>query len=269
MSTNVRSRSQERGQAETAQRASHVLSEMLLRIPERAARLESLHPPLATDHLCALAEALGGSDGLFQERISRIQRLYGVSAETIIDIYIPALARELGEDWTNDRRSFAEVTICMSRLAMLVRELTRGVTADSVAPWDAPVVGMILPENEQHTLGAAVAASRLRRAGVSVQIMAGRSIQDIIDSVERLHLDMIAVSIGTTDRLENTRKLVKMLRKNIRNLPPIVAGGAVSGNKRELVAYLDVDHVTSDPIEALRKCALTAIRSSNPCQAET
>jgi methylmalonyl-CoA mutase cobalamin-binding subunit len=239
---------------------SQVLSAVSRRIPCATAaqgeRPSTTFPPEMADHLCALLEALGTSEGLFQQRISRIMRLHGVSAETIVDEYIPHLAHQLGYDWTVDTRSFADVTICTARLTTAVRELSRGWIADGCGDWNAPRMGFILPEQEQHTLGPTIAASRLRRLGVSVQIMAGRADHDVLETVNRMDFDVIAISVSTTDRLETARKLVKMLRRFARNLPPLVVGGAFSGDERELRAYLDVDHITSDPVEALRRCGL-------------
>lgn len=239
---------------------SQVLSAVSRRIPCTAsssvARDAEAFPPEMADHLCALLEALGTSEGLFQQRISRVMRLHGVSAETIVDDYIPHLAHQLGKDWTNDARSFADVTICTARLTTAVRELSRGWSADGRGDWNAPRMGFILPEQEQHTLGPTIVASRLRRMGVSVQVMAGRSDHEVLETINRMDFDIIAISVSTTDRLETARKLVKMLRRFARNLPPLVVGGAFSGDERELRAYLDVDHITSDPVEALRKCGL-------------
>jgi len=239
---------------------SQVLSAVSRRIPctsaSAASRDAEAFPPEMADHLCALFEALGTSEGLFQQRISRIMRLHNVSAETIVDDYIPHLAHQLGKDWTNDTRSFADVTICTARLTTAVRELSRGWMADGRGNWDAPRMGLILPEQEQHTLGPTIVASRLRRLGVSVQVMAGRPDHDVLETINRMDFNVIAISVSTTDRLETARKLVKMLRRFARNLPPLVIGGALSGDERELRAYLDVDHITSDPVEALRRCGL-------------
>jgi methylmalonyl-CoA mutase cobalamin-binding subunit len=246
--------------------ASQVLTAVSRRMPRPVPPPSIAFSPEADDHLAALAEALVASESLFQQRIGRIMRLHGVSAETLIDDYIPHLAHQLGAEWSADTRSFAEVTICMARLNAAVRDLSRAWVADNAGAWSAPRMGLILPENEQHTLGAAIAASRLRRLGVSVQVMSGRADHEIVDTVRRLDLDLVAISVSTTDRLETARKLVKMLRRFVTNLPPLVVGGAISGDEWELKAYLDVDHITSDPVEALRRCGLMARLRGNTMQ---
>lgn len=249
--------------------ASQVLTAVSRRMPRPVPPPAVAFSPEAGDHLAALAEALVTSESLFQQRIGRIMRLHGVSAETLIDDYIPHLAHQLGTDWSQDSRSFAEVTICVARLNAAVRDLSRAWVADDAGAWDAPRMGLILPEKEQHTLGAAIAASRLRRLGVSVQVMSGRADHEIIDTVRRLDLDLVAISVSTTDRLETARKLVKMLRRFVTNLPPVVVGGAVSGDEWELKAYLDADHITSDPVEALRRCGLMSRLRGNTMQPAT
>lgn len=243
-------------------RTSKVLEAVVRRMPGASEAPQEQEPAdtltaEASGHVAALAEALSCSEGLLQQRIGRIMRLHGVSAATIIDVYIPHIARQLGRDWTEDTRSFADVTICSSRLLTAVRELSHGQTADCRGGWDAPSVAIILPEREQHTLGAAIAASQLRRQGVSVQLMMGRTDHEVLDTVNQLDLDMIALSASTSERLETVRKLIKVLRTFARNLPPIVVSGAGCVDEPEVRAYLDADHIINDPIAALHRCGLT------------
>lgn len=249
--------------------ASQVLTAVSRRMPRPVPPPSVAFSAEADDHLAALGEALRSSESLFHQRIGRIMRLHGVSAETLIDDYIPHLAHQLGTEWSRDSRSFADVTICMARLNAAVRDLSRAWVADDTGAWDAPRMGLILPEQEQHTLGPAIAASRLRRLGVSVQVMSGRADHDIVETVRRLDFDIVAISVSTTGRLETVRKLVKMLRRFVTDLPPVVVGGAVSGDEWELKAYLDVDHITSDPLEALRRCGLTDRLRENTMQPAT
>lgn len=203
-----------------------------------------------------LCEALLESESAFDTALARLRSQHGLGSEEIIDCYIPAIACQLGSDWTGNRRSFAEVTIGTARLIAAVRDLSRRWTADSVADWRAPAIVMIVPEAEQHRLGATIAATRFRRLGVSVQMLLGRGDDEIAAAVGKGGFQMISFSLATRERLEQTRQLIHMLRNTVKPLPPIVVGGAIGVGSDDLKAQLGADHVASDPEQALQLCGV-------------
>ena len=210
-----------------------------------------------TSCLEMLCDAVVTSETTFSAALARLRTQHGLRDEDLVDCYIPAAACQLGTDWAENRRSFAEVTIGTARLIAAVRDLGRRWTADSVADWRAPSMAMIVPEAEQHRLGAMIAATRFRRMGVSVQMLLGRPDAEIVGCIRKGGFDIVSVSLATRDRVEQTRHLIQMLRRDVEDLPPIVVGGAVGVNADELKAQLGADHVVSDPEEALRRCGVT------------
>lgn len=211
----------------------------------------------AVDCLAALSEALATSEATFQQVLTRLRTVHGVTDEEIVDCYIPAVACRLGEDWAENRRSFAEVTIGTARLIATVRDLSRRWTADAAADWRAPNIVMVVPESEQHRLGAVIAASRFRRLGVSVQMLLGRSDAEVVAAVASGNYDMVTFSLATRDRVEHVRDVIQFLRERVSTLPPIVVGGAIEMDCAELRARVGADHVLCDPEEALRRCGMT------------
>lgn len=207
-----------------------------------------------------LTEALIESDAAFDRALARLRRQHALGDEEIVDCYIPAVACQLGQDWAENRRSFAEVTIGTARLIAAVRDLSRRWTADSVADWRAPSIAMVVPEAEQHRLGAMIAASRFRRLGVSVQMLLGRSDDEVVAAVRNGAFDMISFSLATLERVEQTRRLIHMLRQSVPVVPPIVVGGAIGVRSEDLKLQLGADHVVSDPEEALRRCGVNVRR---------
>lgn len=204
-----------------------------------------------------LCDALVESDAAFDRALGQLRSQHRLGDEEIVDCYIPAIACQLGSDWTGNRRSFSDVTIGTARLIAAVRDLSRRWTADSVADWNAPSIVMVVPEAEQHRLGAMIAATRFRRLGVSVQMLLGRSDEDVAAAVRNGAFDMISFSLATLERVEQTRRLIHMLRHTVPSVPPIVVGGAIGVRSEDLKLQLGADHVLSDPEEALRRCGVS------------
>ena len=204
-----------------------------------------------------LCDAVVLSDAAFDTVLARLRSQHGLNDEDLVDCYIPAAACQLGADWAENRRSFAEVTVGTARLIATVRTLGRRWAADAVADWRAPNMAMVVPEAEQHRLGAMIAASRFRRLGVSVQMLLGLPDAAIVARIREGDFDFVSFSLATQERVEQTRRLIQMLRKEVSRMPPVVAGGAVGVNADELKAQLGADHVVSDPEEALRLCGVS------------
>ena len=215
------------------------------------------------DCLEMLCDAVVTSETAFSAALARLRSHHGLRDEDLVDCYIPAAACQLGTDWSENRRSFAEVTIGTARLIAAVRELGRRWAADTVADWRAPNMAMVVPEAEQHRLGAMIAASRFRRLGVSVQMMLGQPDDAVVARIRDGGFDIISFSLATRERVEQTRHLIQMLRRTVADLPPIVVGGAAGGNADELKSQLGVDHVVSDPEDALRQCGVSIPKPSD------
>ena len=211
----------------------------------------------STSCLDILCDAVVTSDSAFSAALARLRSQHGLRDEDLVDCYIPAAACQLGTDWAENRRNFAEVTIGTARLIAAVRDLGRRWTADGVADWRGPSMAMVVPEAEQHRLGAMIAATRFRRMGVSVQMLLGRPDAEVIARIRDGGFDLVSFSLATRDRVEQTRHLIQMLRRDVEDLPPLVVGGAVGVNADELKAQLGADHVVSCPEEALRRCGVT------------
>lgn len=244
--------------------AANVHEHVLAAVAARICNCDAEHaaPPADAGISCLqmLCEAVVTSETAFDAALAQLRRLHGVSDEEIVDCYIPAVACQLGQDWAENRRSFAEVTIGTARLIAAVRDLSRRWTADSVADWRAPSIAMVVPEAEQHRLGAMIAASRFRRLGVSVQMLLGRSDDEVVAAVRNGAFDMISFSLATLERVEQTRRLIHMLRQSVPVVPPIVVGGAIGVRSEDLKLQLGADHVVSDPEEALRRCGVNVRR---------
>ena len=205
----------------------------------------------------ALCDAVVTSDAALDGAFAQLRRQHGVTDEELVDCHIPAAACQLGTDWSENRRSFAEVTIGTARLIAAVRRLGERWIADTVADWRAPNMAMVVPEAEQHRLGAMIAASQFRRLGVSVQMLIGRPEHEVIGRISEGGFDFVSFSLATREGLEQTRRLIQMLRKSVIELPPIVVGGALGSDAEGVRAQLGADVVACDPKQALSLCGIS------------
>ena len=135
-----------------------------------AARKSTAEPVLRPDLLAAFhAAAIEQSHDAMEAFLRDLVR-QKIPAATVADLYIPALARRLGDDWLDDRVSFMEVRLASSRMQAMLRAMGAAWTADLAGPGQVAALLLVVPAQEQHTLGAMVRLGQLRRIGVSVRL---------------------------------------------------------------------------------------------------
>ena len=181
-----------------------------------------------------------------------------LSRTALIDTYIPAVARQLGDFWCDDAVSFSDVTIGTARLQAVLSEFR--LPKDE--PLDAPQIALAVRHEERHTLGAVVAANQFRRLGAGVQLVLGRSDAEIAAVLAGRDFDAVMISSGGSESLASLRILVDKIRTLFAG--PIVLGGTILDQSVDHCAVIGVDHVTTDPKEALRLCGLkTPLRGAS------
>ena len=205
----------------------------------------------------ALTEAVLRPERHRRDEVVERLRVLGVPDEAVVEIHVPAAARRLGEMWLDDTASFVEVTMAVASLQGLVRDLTPH--PDAVADAHAPLVAMVVRERETHTLGAAVAAARLRRGGASVMLLMGRPDGQVVEAVRGAGLSAICVSASGREDLAGLAGLIGRMRAAAR--APVLLGGSIlegEGGCAALRLATGADHVTADPATVLRLCGLEA-----------
>lgn len=174
----------------------------------------------------------------------------------LADIYIPEVARHLGRAWEQDRVSFAEVTVGLSRLHIMLHEVQADWVADSADRTRMSATLLIVPPQEQHTLGAMILASQLRRKGVSVCIRIAPAMNDLSSLLADGRFDAAMVTLGSKDRLETCAKLVKTLKTMTKGLLSVAVGGAVVEESRDVLLDAGVDVVTNDVATVVKQFKL-------------
>lgn len=188
-------------------------------------------------------------DGLRQEF-----RRARVTPAILADLYIPEAARRLGQQWDNDVATFSDVTIGVARLQATLRDIGAGWSADEVSRGRGTTMLLILPTGEQHTLGAMVVASWLRRQGVSVCLRIAPSMSELLCLLATRRFDAAMISIACNDKLDVCAKLVKTIKEASGNSLPVAVGGVALDEMGERMKTVGADIVTNDlsvAIEAL------------------
>ncbi|URF46672.1 cobalamin B12-binding domain-containing protein [Dinoroseobacter shibae] len=210
--------------------------------------------PLA--QLFALTEAYIAFDEVARHEIlARIMKR-GVTANDVIEAVVPATARYMGELWSTDKLSFADVTIGTARLQETVRNIgTRRIeTRDTDA--EGPAIMLIVPRIEQHTLGVFVVAEQFRRLGVRVHMTLGNNQAEILRLVHLNNFALVGVTASCRRTLASVRDLVKTIRTGVPRITPIVIGGPVTDLGLDIIAMTGADFVAGSAEEALRLCKI-------------
>lgn len=236
------------GQGALAPFAARVLDALV----DRSRRTSST---LRTDLVAALAQGMLAPEAQVDTAIAGFRRAC-ISPESMADIYIPESARRLGADWAVDRLGFAEVTMAVARLQVMVRAIGTRWGGDAAHVPGRKSVLMVVPDGEDHTLGAVVAAGQLRRMGLSVCLRLGPGRQEVIDLLRTRSFDAAFVSVGHVERLDQPRRLVETIRTFGPRRLPVIGGGALPLESAEAAARIGVDRFTCDLGDAVRACGL-------------
>lgn len=232
-------------------------AEVVARLVQRDLAEEAgLREPLVQRFLAAVCSADPDAFEILKPELRRAR----VSAAAVADHYIPEVARRLGAAWETDSLSFANVTMGVARLQAILREIGAAWAADRGGEAGGATVLLVLPQGEQHTLGAMVLAGRLRRMGVSVAMKIAPAPADLAHYVAERAFDGALVSIACNDRLENCRKLVKTLKESSKGALKVAVGGAILDVDEDVRRLTGADMVTNDIHEALVMMGVTAGR---------
>lgn len=246
-----------RGQVPSAPRsvddlASHALSMVAKRSLRGASEFD---PDLAQ----RLRDAAAGDSSETVQALITDMLSAGLEPETVAMVYIPHVARQLGDEWCDDTLSFARVTIGTSRLQASLRLLGTEWTSHGYAerPNANGGVIVIVAKDAFHTLGAMVLCGHLRRLGHSVRLAMGATPQELAHVFKTSQFDAVLISASEFETLDSLRKCVDIIRQSSSDCPPIVIGGSVLDQDADVRLATGADFVTRDPIEALNLCGLT------------
>jgi methanogenic corrinoid protein MtbC1 len=182
-------------------------------------------------------------------------RGYRLQIDTVIDLYVPKVARLLGDGWVEDRISFAEVTIAVMRLQSLLAEASAADRVDTVQGVGRYHTLVLVPQGEQHFLGASVLACQIRRMGHEVDMSFDEEMGSLSARLMQDAPDMILITCSRRETLESVANTVHTIRQAVPRSTLLAVGGAIKMKNDDVMEMTGTDIVTSDAEEALAFCA--------------
>lgn len=217
-------------------------SEVISILNDRQAVGPSGARKIAVDHLARTVISKANFDpALVLEEMSS----YRLTPDALIDLYIPKVAEHLGALWMTSDLDFATVTVGSLRLQALLGVVAHGLTREPADHSNVLHALVIVPEAEQHFLGASVVAAQLRRLGCDVSLSINEAAQQVLARVEYDHPDMILFSCPRAAALETICRTVKKIGEASGVRPVLAVGGAYSGLSERMAEQTGVDLVTN------------------------
>lgn len=157
---------------------------------------------------------------------AEVQRLFraGCSHAAVLIDLIGGAARLLGDQWLDDRRTFAEVTLGLGTLQRVVA-LTRHWLSPPITPTRGPVVLSAAP-GEQHTLGIAVVGDVLAHAGWDVDLHPAGAPEELVATVSSRPVLAVGLTVSCASLVQPLGRLVADLREASLNRDLMVLVGS-------------------------------------------
>lgn len=193
-------------------------------------------------------------------------RARGVTLERLYLDLFAVVARRLGQLWTDDLCSFADVTVGLVRLQRLVREYSPAFLPP-VDARDSFRSALLVPvPGEQHTFGLVMVAEFFLRAGWKVHSDPMASVEELSDTIRNRWFAVAGISVANDDRLECVAALIRLVRRESRNRGiGVMVGGRVFAEKPQLASLVGADATATDgrqaALQAETMLALLATRN--------
>jgi len=170
----------------------------------------------------------------------------------LLDLCAP-VARWLGDQWVADELDFVAVTLSLSRLQQLVREI---IPEYGVAQTEAEMRHkrvLILPTpGDQHSFGAVLAAQLFRESGWVVDDGLVVSVEELKELITSERYDIIGFSHATDTLVENLIAAIQMVRVSASQTPAaIIVGGRLAAERPDLCRVVGADLFVKNTSEAV------------------
>lgn len=176
----------------------------------------------------------------------------GLSLESIfLDLLSPA-ARMLGKLWEEDICDFTDVTIALSRLQQLLRELGAAFEIEAASEPVGRSALLVAAPGDQHTFGVFIVQEFFRRAGWEVAGGSLASPDQLFGQVQRERYDLVGLSVSNEVELDGLAATVETIRRVA--LSPgvrIMVGGRFFLEHPDCVARIGADATAEDGRQAV------------------
>ena len=196
--------------------------EVILRVASKAEAAEPVARPVSQEELLVFSTALASDSPKSAAQIIAAERAAGRPAEDIyVNLLAPA-ARQLGDMWTSDHITFAQVTVGSGRIFAIMRSM-RHMLETSALP-DEPAVIFASVPGETHTLGVRIAADFFRNDGWNISLLVGLSHEDLLAEIAQISSRMVGLSFSGEHSLEALSHLIVALHICAPHLSIVICG---------------------------------------------
>lgn len=196
--------------------AREVLTRLAGRISETAIR---------SDVIIGLCDALVTDDSLAAAKLIEEQYQAGVTVEALYLGFLAPAARQLGEWWTDDKISFADVTVGTGRIYGIMRSLSRRLPPPDVPESKAAMVACV--PGETHTMGAKMATDLLRKEGWTIDMELALDHEQLVARIVDSRHMVIALSAAGEHSIAALAQLVLAVRVNQPHATILISGNIV------------------------------------------
>jgi methanogenic corrinoid protein MtbC1 len=179
-----------------------------------------------------------------------VLRARGASLESVFLYLLAPSARLLGDLWKEDLCSFADVTVGLSRLQLLLRRLGTE-RADIAKSSQGHSILLAAAPGEQHTFGILMVEESFRQAGWDVCGVGAAPVGEILQLVRRDSFDVIGFSASNDILSDQVGSAIHEIRRVSRNRNiRVLFGGRAVVERPESVIAIGADATATDGRQA-------------------
>ena len=156
---------------------------------------------------------------------------------------LEAVARAIGDDWTDDATSFLDVTIAMGRLQCVMRRICQLESAGRPEKACGRCL-LLVPTQEHHTFGVCILEEILRAIGWETELLRFESIDFLEKRLDKAQIDIVCFSWTNAALASIAGDCVKAVERiPAPQRPAIISGGHAAGQNPAWLVRLGVDYV--------------------------
>jgi len=196
---------------------------------------------------------LDTDEGSFELAIT-VLKTHGAPINYIVLELIPEIARTLGKQWEDDSLSFADVSIGVNRLERVIHKLDYLFQANQLEKKQNKSIFITGFPGSQHSLGTLIFANFLIFSGWQVHRPNQTNTDSIVYGVSSKELEAIAISVSTSEQLEQLPDLIDLLRQKSKNPKIIVLiGGPLYNKMPNAFDHIQAEVKACSPEESVQK----------------
>lgn len=220
-----------------------IVEEVLSRVKSQSLTDDRSVETPARDQVEKLCYALISDDHTEGARFIQEVQEDGASLEALYLRYLAEAAYMLGEWWTEDHVSFAEVTIGTSRIYSIMRGLSHLFVPGRLVEVKSAVFASV--PGETHVLGVRMAADLFGKDGWDVDLKIGRTHDVLVDEIAASKCQVIGLSAAGRHSAPALARLVIALRISNPSARLFVSG-QITNEAEDLLSLMGFDGIATD-----------------------